>query len=120
MTERILTPGKIRGLDATSSSGGIFTILALDHRDSLRVVLDPEHPAHISAQRLTNVKLGLLRELGAQATAVMLEPEYGAAQAISTRALPGDVGFLAAIEAQGYLGDPTTRQTSLLDGWGVE
>ncbi len=114
-----LTPGKIRGLTATSSPNGIFTILAIDHRDSMRVVLDPNDPHGIPAAALTDVKLGLLRELVAEATAVMLEPEYSAAQAIGARALPGTVGFLAAIEAQGYLGDPTARQTSLLDDWGV-
>lgn len=117
---RTLTPGKIRGLDATSSPEGIFTILAIDHRDSLRAVLDPADPAGIPAARVTDVKMGLLRQLGTGATAVMLEPEYSAAQAISGRVLPGGVGFLSAIEAQGYLGDPAARQTSLLDGWGVE
>lgn len=115
-----LTPGKIRGLTATSSAEGIFTILAIDHRDSMRVVLDPHDPQGIAPERLTAIKLSLLQQLGGAATAVMLEPEYSAAQAISARALPGDVGFLAALEAQGYLGDPTSRQTSLLDGWGVE
>lgn len=116
---RTLTPGKIRGLTATSSPSGIFTILAIDHRDSMRVVLDSNDPHGIPAATLTDVKLGLLRGLGAVATAVMLEPEYSAAQAISSRVLSGGVGFLAAIEAQGYLGDPTARQTSLLDDWGV-
>ena len=115
-----LSPGKVRGLTATSSPGGIFTILAIDHRDSMRVVLDPEDPHGIPGADLTEVKLWLLREMGGEATAVMLEPEYSAAQAISARALPGSVGFLAAVEAQGYLGDPTARQTSLLDGWSVE
>ena len=86
----------------------------------MRVVLDSEDPQGIPADRLTDVKLGLLRGLGGGASAVMLEPEYSAAQAISSQVLPGSVGFLAAIEAQGYLGDPTARQTSLLDGWGVE
>ena len=115
-----LTPGKIRGLAATSSPEGIFAILAIDHRDSMRVVLDPEDPFSVPPERLTEVKLGLLRKLGGAATAIMLEPEYSAAQAIVSRTLPGTVGFLAAIEAQGYLGDPTARQTTLLDGWGVE
>ena len=115
-----LTPGKIRGLSTVSDSGGIFTILAIDHRDSMRAVLDPDDPVAIPAAKLTAIKLWLLAELGADATAVMLEPEYSAAQAITTRTLPGGVGFLAAVEAQGYLGDPNARQTSLLDGWSVE
>jgi tagatose 1,6-diphosphate aldolase len=115
-----LSPGKIRGLAATSSPEGIFKVLAIDHRDSMRVFLDPDDPRGIPASTLTDVKLGLLTELGPAATAVMLEPEYSAAQAIVSRALPGSIGFLAAIEAQGYLGDPTARQTSLLEDWGVE
>jgi len=117
---RPLTPGKVRGLTATSTLDGIFTILAIDHRDSLRVVLDAEDPGSISANDLTEVKLELLATLGSEASATMLEPEYSAAQAIAARTLPGRVGFLVAIEAQGYLGDPAARQTSLLDGWGVE
>ncbi len=115
-----LTEGKIRGLTATSTPEGIFTILAIDHRDSMRVVLDPADPHGLAAEELTNTKLSLLRALGHEATAVMLDPEYSAAQAVAQRALPGSVGFLAALEAQGYLGDPTARQTSLLDGWSVE
>ncbi len=114
-----LTPGKIRGLTTTSTAEGIFEILAVDHRDSLRAVLAPEDPEGVAADRLTEVKLDVLRTLGGEATAVMLDPEYSAAQAISARALPGTLGFLAAIEAQGYLGDPSARSTTLLDGWSV-
>ncbi len=120
MSRQTLTQGKIRGLDTTSSPEGIFTVLAIDHRNSLRVIPDPEDPSGIPASRLTGVKMGLLRQLGTEATAVTLEPKYSAAQAIGVRILPGSVGFLAAIEAQGYLGHPTACQTSLLDGWGVE
>ncbi len=115
-----LSPGKIRGLTSTSTPEGVFTILAIDHRDSMRVVLDPADPTAVPAAALTEVKLWLLGEMGPEASAVMLEPEYSAAQAIATRTLPGSIGFLAAVEAQGYLGDPTARQTTLLDGWSVE
>ena len=120
MSLTTITPGKARGLAATSSAGGIFKVLAVDHRDSMRVLIEPENPQVLAASHLTEVKLDLLRQLGADATAIMLDPEYSVAQAIVARALPGSVGFLAAVEAQGYLGDPTARQTSLLDGWGVE
>lgn len=113
-----LTPGKLRGLETTSRRG-VFTILAIDHRDSMRVVLNPDDPEGVTPSELTATKLWLLEELGAEATGVMLEPEYSAAQAISARSLPGTIGFLAAVEAQGYLGDPNARQTFLLDGWGV-
>ena len=117
---KTLTPGKIRGLSTASNDKGVFTILAVDHRDSMRAVLSPDDPNAIAASDVTAVKMWLLNELGSAATAVMLDPELSAAQAIATRSLPGQVGFLAALEAQGYLGDPSARQTSLLDGWSVE
>lgn len=116
----VLTPGKARGLATTSSAEGIFRVLAVDHRDSMRVEISPEEPEAVSEAILTDVKLDLLRRLGCEATAVMLDPEYSIAQAILTKALPGSVGFLAAIEAQGYLGDPSARTTALLEGWSVE
>jgi tagatose-1,6-bisphosphate aldolase len=114
-----LAPGKARRLATTATPEGIFTVLAIDHRDSLRVVLAPDDPAAVSAAQLTELKLALLRGLGERPSAVMLEPEFSAAQAIVAAALPGRVGFLAALEAQGYLGDPEARQTSLLEGWSV-
>ncbi len=119
ITRPTISPGKIRGLASTSSTDGVFKVLAVDHRDSMRVFLDPDDPKSIPAQTLTDIKLRLMRELAAEATAVMVEPEYSAAQAITSRALPGGVGFLAAVEAQGYLGDPTAHKTKLLDHWGV-
>ncbi len=114
-----LTPGKVRGLTQTSTTGGVFTILALDHRDSLRVMMSPDAPDAVAPSMITNWKLRLLSELAAEASAVMLDPEYSVAQAIATRTLPGTVGFIAALEDQGYLGDPSA-ETTLLGDWSVE
>jgi len=120
MVERpVLSPGKARGLAAASTRQGVFTILAVDHRDSLRAVLAPDDPSVVPAAEMTAVKLDLLRMLGGGASAALLDPEYSAAQAIVTGALPGNVAFLVAVEAQGYLGDPSAERTSLLEGWGV-
>ncbi len=114
-----LSPGKIRALQTTSTRDGIFKILAIDHRDSMRVLIDPDNPAGVPAAQLTEIKLTVIRHIAPQATAVMLEPEYSAAQAIVAGDLPGHVGFLSALEDQGYLGDPYARQTTLLSGWSV-
>lgn len=115
-----LTPGKLRGLATTSSSGGVFTILAIDHRDAMRAVLQPVNPEGVDGRRLTDLKLWLLAALGDVASGILLDPEYSAAQAIVTRTLSGRTGFLTALEAQGYLGDSQSRQTALLAGWSVE
>jgi len=114
-----LSPGKIRALQTTATSDGIFTILAIDHRDSLRALLNPDRPEAVPAATLTDLKLAVIRHIAPQASAVMVDPVYSAAQAIVAGALPGYVGFLCALEDQGYLGNPHVKQNALLTGWSV-
>lgn len=119
VAEASLSAGKIRGLTSASNSSGIFTILAVDHRDSMRVVIDPEAPQRLAPSELTAAKLSLIGGVADLASAVLVDPEYSAGQAVAARVLPGTAGFICAVEAQGYLGDPNARVTSLLDGWSV-
>jgi tagatose-1,6-bisphosphate aldolase len=116
---KTLTSGKIRGLTQASTDAGVFAIFAIDHRDSMRIIIDPERPAGISAEQMTETKLEFVRAMAPSATAVLLDPEYSAIQAVDSRALTGDTALLCALEAQGYLGDPHSRETTLLDGWSV-
>lgn len=112
--------GRARALQITATDKGIFTILAIDHRDALRVLVEPTAPATVPAARLTEIKLDVVKDLASLASAVLLDPVYGAAQAIAAGVLPGRVGLLCSLEEQGYLGNPDGRQTSLLTGWSVE
>ena len=115
-----MTPGKARRIQTVADPRGVFKILAADHRDSMRVLIDPDHPDAVEASTLTDIKLAVIRGVGAMASGVLLDPVYSAQQAIVSGALSGQVGFLSAIEEQGYLGDPHSRQTTLLTGWSVE
>ena len=115
-----ISAGKVRGLTAASNEAGVFTILAVDHRDTMRAALDPDDPGGVSVPTMIETKLDLLAGIGGLASAVLLDPEYSALQAIGRRVLRGDVAFLCALEAQGYLGDPNARVTALLEGWSVE
>jgi tagatose 1,6-diphosphate aldolase len=114
-----LSPGIVRSLQTASSADGKFYILAIDHRDSIRVLIDPDDPEKVRADDITNLKLAIVEHVAPAATAVMLDPVYSAAQAIATGALPGSVGFLIALEKQGYLGGELERCTTLLYGWRV-
>ncbi len=116
---KTLTPGKIRGLTQASNDVGVFTIFAIDHRDSMRVIINPERPNRVTAKQLTETKLEFVRAMAPSASALLLDPEYSAIQAVRTRALGGRTALLCAIEAQGYLGDPHSRATILLEGWSV-
>ncbi|MDW8326385.1 MAG: tagatose 1,6-diphosphate aldolase [Anaerolineales bacterium] len=115
-----LSLGVARALQQCATPTGVFTILAADHRDAMRAVVNPAAPPSVSAATLTEIKLDIVRHLAGAASAVLLDPLYSAGQAIASGALPGQVGLLVALEEQGYLGDPHRRETTLLAGWGVE
>jgi tagatose-1,6-bisphosphate aldolase len=99
---------------------GRFSILAVDHRDSLRHFLRPDDPDSITPEELTALKIELVAGVADLATGVMLEPEYSIPQVIDAGALPQGVGFLAALESQGYLDEPEKSPTAILDGWSIE
>lgn len=114
-----LSIGKIRGLQQIANSGGIFTICAMDHRGSLRSMID-ERPREVSYEEMVERKLELCSSLAKYASAVLLDPIFGAAQCIARGVLPNDTGLLVSIEASGYSGGKEHRLTRLLDGWSVE
>jgi tagatose-1,6-bisphosphate aldolase len=111
-----LTIGKLRGLQQISSKRGTFTCLALDHRQNLRKA----NPAFVDDAELSRFKLDVTKALAPRATAVLLDPEVSAAQAISARAIPGSVGLVVAVESTGYTGDATARHAQIIPGWNVE
>lgn len=92
-------------------------MLALDHRDSLRVEFDADDPDSVPAAILTQFKLDVIEGFGARPSAVMLDPELSIEPVLGAGRLPAGVGSLCALEAQGYLGDPDSRTNRLLDGW---
>lgn len=108
--------GKLRGLQQISSQRGTFTALALDHRQNLRKA----NPALASDESLSRFKLDVTSTLASRSTAVLLDPEVSAAQAITQRAIPNNVGLVVAVESTGYAGDATARQAQLIPGWSVE
>jgi tagatose-1,6-bisphosphate aldolase len=115
-----ISVGKLRGMQQCSSSEGTFTCLALDHRQNLRHALNPKDPNDVPDSALTEFKLEIAAVLASEATAVLLDPEYSAAQAVAAGIIPKNAGVVVAVEATGYSGDPTARQSRILPGWSVE
>lgn len=111
--------GRLRGLAACTSARGVFGVLALDHRQNLRQELRPTDPGGVSYDELVKFKREVVRALASSSTGVLLDPEFGAAQCIADRSLPGNVGLIVALEATGYGGESTQRSSRVLDGWGV-
>jgi tagatose 1,6-diphosphate aldolase len=116
----IVSIGKIRGLQQISNSKGVFVICAIDHRGSLRSALEKELARKVGYEEMVQCKLDICNALTPYASAVLLDPIYGAAQSIAGGALSSCVGLLVSVEATGYQDNPEGRMTTLLDGWSVE
>jgi tagatose-1,6-bisphosphate aldolase len=117
---KTLSIGKFRGLQQCASPRGTFTCLALDHRQNLRKAINPAHPESVSDMSLTQFKLDVITMCADAGTAVLLDPQYSAAQAVAAGVLPRQTPFIVAVESTGYSGDPTARQSQVLPGWSIE
>ena len=114
-----LSLGKYRGLQQCATPRGALSVLALDHRNNLRAALRPAAPDSVLADELTTFKCETVQALAPAASAILLDPQFGAAQCIASGAVPGNVGLVMALEATGYAGDSTARQSRVLPGWSV-
>jgi tagatose 1,6-diphosphate aldolase len=112
--------GKLRGLQQLADSKGMMTVCAIDHRGALKRALNGKNPAAVSYQEIVDFKLDLCQAMAPFASAILLDPEYGAAQAIAAGLLPGSKGLLVSMEKTGYAGASTARITELLPGWSVK
>ena len=112
--------GKLRGLQQLADSNGMMTMCAIDHRGALKRALNEKNPDAVSYQDMVDFKLDLCQAVGPFASAILLDPEYGAGQAIAAGLLPGSKGLLVSMEKTGYTGDSTARITELLPGWSVK
>jgi len=112
--------GKLRGLRQLADSKGMMTMCAIDHRGALRRTLNKRNPDAVSYQGMVDFKLDLCQAVAPFASAILLDPEYGAGQAISAGLLPGSKGLLVSLEKTGYTGDSMARITELLPGWSVK
>lgn len=114
-----LTTGKVRNLQQITDANGIFTICAMDHRGSMKKMVNPKNSSTVTYEQMVERKLELCEALAPGASAVLLDPLYGAAQCISHNVLPKQTGLLVSIEASGYTGGDEKRLATLLDDWGV-
>ena len=117
---RNLTIGKIRGLQQIATEKGIFIMCAIDHRSGLIQMIHEAQKAEPDYSDIVQMKLDICTALGPYSSAVLLDPEYGAAQCLAAGVLKGETGLLVSIEASGYENDPAGRITTLLKDWSVE
>jgi len=118
--EKSLSLGKLRGLQEIANPHGLFTITALDHRGSLKKAINAEDPKSVSYQQMVDYKIKLLNALAPHSSAILIDPVFGAAPALSGGHISGTQGFLVSLEATGYTDAEGDRVTTVADGWGVD
>ena len=102
-----------------ADSRGMMTMCAIDHRGALRRALDDKSPDAVCYRDMVDFKLDLCQAVAPFASAILLDPEYGAGQAIAAGVLPASKGLLVSMEKTGYGGRSDARVTELLPGWDV-
>jgi tagatose 1,6-diphosphate aldolase len=95
-------------------------MFALDHRGNLQRALNPAEPKSVTYEQITVFKQEVTKIISPVASGILLDPQYGAAQAVAAGAVASGCGLLVAVEKTGYTGDPTARESQILPGWGVE
>lgn len=116
---KVTSLGKFRALQQCTTPTGSFAILAADHRGNLLEALQKHAAEPITDTEFTAFKGKIIEAMAVAGSAVLLDPEYSAAQLIASNTISGQRGLLVGVERTGYSGDPTARENSLLPDWSV-
>ena len=99
-----LTPGKLAGLRGVTDAGGRFKVLALDQSNSFRKFIKAAmerqgKKGEASYDQVVHAKLEITEVLAPYASAVLLDVNYGARQAVNAFVVPRGVGLIVRVEA---------------------
>lgn len=118
MTERRLSIGKYRALQRASTPDGLFNIVAIDHQDALRRALNPESPESVNDFDVLFFKRQVINAMSDELSGVLLDPIYGAFQAIKSSTL-GSKGLLVELEKADYQMNPMPLDVEIDPDWSV-
>jgi tagatose 1,6-diphosphate aldolase len=112
-----LSIGKIRGLQEISSPEGLITVLALDHRGTLIKAMGLKENEPNVYNLVRDFKFMTIKYLLPCATAVLIDPQFGGAEAIARGSIPGSKGLMITLESSGYKGESTARLNEIIPTW---
>jgi len=110
----------IRGIQQLANKQGVIIATALDHQISLKYILQQgTSTLAIGYDELVAEKIRMASAFSSLSSAILLDPIYGAAQAIAAGVIPGGTGLIVALEAPHYQGSDESRINTIIDGWSV-
>jgi sulfofructosephosphate aldolase len=100
-------------LDALARDSGMFLMVAMDQRESLRTML-AEHGHDATDERIVQFKLAVTRELSPHASALLVDSEYGwFDRIVSERLVAPSCGLIMAVDALDQQPGEIVEDTSL-------
>ena len=112
-----ISVGKYRGMQRLSNGAGSLSMCALDHRGSLMKMLKGVMKVDPTYQDMVDFKMDICEALSMWASAILLDPIYGASQAIASETLDGSTGLVVSLEETGYEGGGESRISRELANW---
>ena len=113
-----LTPGKWWGLRRISNDEGHFTMTAVDQRPPIKNVVAERRGVEVAPYHdVCDVKALLVETLGAESTALLLDPHYAYPAAIHL--VPPAAGLLLTLEDSNFDVTAGGRRSSTIDHWSV-
>jgi|CXWL01.1.fsa_nt_gi tagatose 1,6-diphosphate aldolase len=116
-----LTPGKLSGLRQITDEKGRFRVFALDQSNSFKKALRAlaeklGKPAEPTYEQIRDCKIEMVKALSPLSSAVLLDVNFGARQALNALSFPKSVGLIVRSEASKDAGIPSEYEP----GWSVE
>ena len=99
-----LTTAERRGLARISTPTGRMLIVAADQRNSMKAVMTdaPSGPGSVSTAELYAAKADLVRYLGNNAPAILLDPEVAMPGVVDDATLDRDTAVVVGLDASGF------------------
>lgn len=113
-----LTTIERRGLAAISTPSGRMLIVAADQRNGMKAVMNdaPDGPSSITVEQLADAKADLVRHLGNNAPAILLDPEVALPRVVDDSTLARDTALVVGMDASGFDTVDGLRYTRLVEG----
>jgi tagatose-1,6-bisphosphate aldolase/sugar (pentulose or hexulose) kinase len=113
-----LTTSERRAMASISTPGGGMLIVAADQRNGMKAVMTdaPDGASSISTDELACAKADLLRYLGNEAPAILLDPEVALPLVVDDATISRNTGLVVGMDASGFDVDGGLRRTRYVEG----
>ncbi len=111
-----ITKGKFKGMNAVADRKGVIAAVAIDQRGSLEKMISKAKGSPATGDEISEVKTLISEVLTPNASAILLDPEYGLE---ATKHRAKGTGLFLAYEKTGYDVTVKGRLPDLLPEWSV-